>query len=54
MSLKQNAGQIRNRPMERESKSLQNVAKSKYQRTTLKNENCIHGDVKSRLNAGNS
>jgi hypothetical protein len=35
------------------NKSCENAAKFKYQRTTVTIQNCIHEDIKNRLNLGN-
>jgi hypothetical protein len=52
MSRSQNTGQrhsikIANRPFE-------DVAKLKYAGTTLTDQNCMHEEIKSRLNSGNA
>jgi hypothetical protein len=48
----QNAGQNHNLLMV--NKSFENVTLSKCVRMTLKNQNCIHEKVRSRLNLGNN
>jgi hypothetical protein len=45
-----NSGQIQNIRIANES--FENVAKFKYLRATLKNQNDIHEEIKNRLNSG--
>ena len=52
MSRDKNAGQNSN--TERDNKSFENVEYSRYSETTLKNPNCIHKEIKSRLKSGNA
>jgi len=52
MSRHPNSGQNQNKGMANES--FENVAKFKYLRTTLTNQNDIRNERKSRLNSGNS
>jgi hypothetical protein len=52
MSHHQNKQQNQNIKMA--SRSLENVAKFKYLGMTVTNQNCIHKEVKSRLNLGNA
>jgi len=51
MSRHQNAGQIHSLLIA--SKSFENVEKFKYL-GTISNKNCIHEEIKSRLNLGNA
>jgi hypothetical protein len=48
----ENSGQNQNIRIANES--FENVAKFKYMRTTLTNQNDIHVEIKSRLNSGNA
>jgi hypothetical protein len=50
MSQYQNTGRIHN--LLAANKFFQNVAKFKYLETTVTNENCIHKEIKSKLNWG--
>jgi hypothetical protein len=52
MSRYQNSGQNQNVRIENES--FENVAKFRYLRTTLTNQNDIHDEIKSGLNSGNA
>jgi hypothetical protein len=52
MSLHMNSGQNQNIRLANES--FEKVAKFKYLRTTLTNQNDIHDEIKSRLNSGNA
>jgi hypothetical protein len=52
MSRHQNSGQNQN--IRIENKSFENVAKFKHLGMTLKNQNDIHDEIKSRLNSGNA
>jgi hypothetical protein len=52
MSRHPNSGQNQNIRIANES--FENLAKYKYLGTTLKNQNDIHNEIKSRLNPGNA
>jgi hypothetical protein len=52
MSHHQNAGQ--NHSLLIDNKCFENMAQFKYFRTTGTNQNCIHKEIKSRLNMGNA
>jgi hypothetical protein len=52
MSRHQNSGQNQNKRIDNES--FEKVAKFKHLGTTLKNQNDIYDEIKSRLNSGNA
>jgi hypothetical protein len=52
MSRSQKAGQKHS--IKIANRSFEDVAKSKYLGTTLTDQNCLHEEIKSRLNWGNA
>jgi hypothetical protein len=52
VSHRQQAGQRQS--IKRANRSFESVAKFKYLGTTLTDQNCIHEEIKSRLNVGNA
>jgi hypothetical protein len=52
MSRSQKVGQ--NRSIKIANRSFEGVAKFKYLGTTLTDQNCMHKEIKSRLNSGNA
>jgi hypothetical protein len=52
MSCSQKVGQKRS--MKIANRSFEDVPKFKYLGTTLTDENCMHEEIKSRLNSGNA
>jgi hypothetical protein len=51
-SRRQNAVQNHNLPIANEF--FENVAKFKYLRMEIRNKNCVHEEIKGRLNSGNA
>jgi hypothetical protein len=49
-----NSGQNQNTSIRIANERFEKVAKFTYLETTLKNQNEIHDDIKSRLNSGNA
>jgi hypothetical protein len=53
MSRSQNVGH-KNLGIKIGNRSFEDVTKFKYQGTTLTDQNCMHEEIKSRLNSGNA